>query len=291
MKKLLIFVLVLALALSLGTIAFAGPIITNLAKINGVAINQNVIICDLTIYGKTDETAWFTFGDGCGIAIKSGTGHVQHTYATTGTYLLTVYMRDTIAYQISTDISSMKSTNQIYLSSLNANKLKVTVDCYETLLVGWGDGTSVTLSPGLNQSTWHDYAYPKKTNPYTITFNGNSVANVVVNSDKTSTFTIVSDWPVPKSTFIVDWITNNTPISMTNDWKIGSIVVLNLGTKIYQGTGPQYQITNIVVNTYWVAKVIDGPYTYNNTIWWKIQLADGSTGFVDPAQANPPSLF
>lgn len=299
MKKIKIIAIILAVVMIMGTTtAFAATSCPNSGSISVSNQDKNSVTFSVTVKGGSGYVAWLSFGDNTGISLTSGTGHVQHVYASTGSYTAAIYMENVKVCQTTIYVNSVKNYNKIYLDSLSLNKLAIEVDCYDySLKLDWGDGTNVILSQGKGQIISHDYGYNVKgTKSYTISFGCIGVATVVINDNGTaSTFTNINNWSQEGCSTITDWtVSNITPPPTTtpiNDWKINNTVTLNLNTEIRQGAGTDYQINTIVSGSYWLVKVIDGPKFIGRYTWWKIQAANGTTGWVRQDLADPSSLF
>lgn len=167
---------------------------------------------------------------------------------------------------------SVNGTN--FSFSTNFNSLSITNNGNKAKL-DWGDGSSCVVE---NKKTIsHDYAYNVDSwKSYNVSLENNVVGTITIyGSSKTSIFIPTTPQAPLNPSFSLP----------ANDWKINNIVILPINTAIYEQAGVHFGVTNLSQDSYWLAKIIDGPKYVDTYTWWQIKLANGQTGWIK--QVNP----
>ncbi len=78
------------------------------------------------------------------------------------------------------------------------------------------------------------------------------------------------------------------PLAFAQDWRVGQIVGLCKGTRIYEGPGYHYRYHTVVPEDDWAVKIIGGP---RNGDWWDTSRKEagdpsGGTGWVKQSEAE-----
>jgi len=171
------------------------------------------------------------------------------------------------------------STSPNFSFSTDFNKFVITNNDSKAPLK-WGDYDRNDCVINKGQKLSHDYEYdPNGWKSYNIALGGKIIGTITIYGDKkTSVFIPVVSQQTPNPGFSI-------PV---NQWAIGNIIVLPLYTEIHEYAGINYQITDLVVNSFWLVKITNGPNYVDDYTWWKIELANGRTGWVKQADPIPP---
>ncbi len=84
---------------------------------------------------------------------------------------------------------------------------------------------------------------------------------------------------------------SSTSAAQQNDWRVGNLVGLSMGTQIREGPGLNYCYHTTVPEDDWVVKVIGGPRYADGRTWYDTSRREagdpsGGTGWVNVEQAN-----
>jgi len=253
---------------------------------NSISVNsqdQGIVTFNVTV----DNTTWIEFGDGLGTCLQKGNGQICHRYQDDKTYYATAYQNNLPVAQTKVNVkkqSYQPKQPSFYLINNNFNSLTVGINCSSKTKLDWGDGSSVVVK-GTNQSVSHDYSYNVNSwKSYNLTLGSQLVGTFTIYDDSTKSSILITNSYCDVTTEVINWNDNAVcpPTTQTievNNWKIGNFIILPLETVIKAGPANSYKTTITVINSHWVAKIIDGPQ-YSGGAWWKIELANGKTGWI-----------